>query len=126
MAENGMTNGNRGPWWIQVIQTIGPTAAIAIFLVYVLAAQVTPALDAIKTFMALHVRQMQEMTEDIHTEQNVQSKQWETLKGLSMQEHMDRERALAVQEQTCVNSAKSSFQTQKCMDARNAGEAAAQ
>ena len=25
---NGVMNGNRGPWWVQLMQTVGPTAAI--------------------------------------------------------------------------------------------------
>ena len=120
---NGGANGvYKGPWWVQVIHTVGPTAAIAIFLVYVLAAQVNPALDSIKSYMATHVNQMQQMSDNISKEADIQTKQWEALKDVTVTEHKDREKALAVGEQTCVNAAKSPFQTQKCMDARNAGE----
>ena len=123
---DGVANGiAKAPWWIQLIQTVGPTAAIALFLVYVLANQVEPALDSIKSFMAEHTQQMQTLDEQIKTENETSAKQWDDLKGVTAQEHTDHERALAVQEQTCINSSKSGFQTQKCIDARNAGEVAA-
>lgn len=118
---NGVTNG-KGPWWSTLIQTVGPTAAIAIFLVYVLAAQVQPALSDIKGFMAQHVTQMQVMSEQLAKEDDVQQKQWESMQRITTQEHTDREKALAVDEQTCINSAKSPYQTQQCISARNLGE----
>ena len=121
---NGNGNGSKGPWWASLIQAVGPTAAIAIFLVYVLAAQVNPALESIKSFMQEHNQQMQQVVDQIKTEQDTQAKQWGDLRTVTANEHADHEKAIAVAEQSCVNAAKSAFQTQKCMDARNLGEAA--
>ena len=120
---DGIVNGKLGPWWAQVIQTVGPTAAIAIFLVYVLAAQVTPAIDSIKSYMAEHITQMQVMSDNVAKEADTQSKQWEALRDITALQHKDRERALAVTEQLCINEAKSEYQMQKCVAARNEGEA---
>lgn len=123
MANGEAVNGNRGPWWVEVIRTVGPTAAIAIFLVYILAAQVTPALDSIKGFMGQHVQQMQTMIDNVNKEADIEAKQWADLKQISDREHADREKSLAVSEQTCINAAKSPYQTQQCLNARNQGEA---
>ena len=121
---NGTNGRIPAPWWVSLIQTIGPTAAIAIFLVYVLAEQVNPALESIKSFMQEHNQQMQQVVDQIKTEQDTQAKQWGDLRAVTANEHADHEKAIAVAEQSCVNAAKSAFQTQKCMDARNMGEAA--
>lgn len=107
---------------MQFIQTVGPTAAIAIFLVYVIAAQVNPALDSIKDFMQQHVDQSTSMIENMKQQADIESKQWDALSKIAATEHADHEKALALQEQTCINGAKSQFQTQKCIEARNVGE----
>jgi ABC-type transport system involved in cytochrome bd biosynthesis fused ATPase/permease subunit len=133
VADNGVVNGSKAPWWVQIIQTVGPTAAIALFLVYFLAEQVAPTLDSIKSYMAEHIDQMQTVTTEIKQEadaqekqEETQEKQWADLRNLSAQEHTDREKALALAQQECINVAKSPFQVQKCLDARNSSETADQ
>jgi hypothetical protein len=59
MAENNGGNGG-GPWWVRVLLQVGPAAAIALFLVWVLAGQWSTRLDAIDSRMTRASAQMSE------------------------------------------------------------------
>lgn len=43
---DGNGNGRSGPWWARLIETVGPTAAIAIYLVYAVGVQLNSRVDA--------------------------------------------------------------------------------
>jgi hypothetical protein len=112
-----------GPWWVSLIQTVGPTAVIAVFLVYVMAIQIVPTLRSLNDFTSMHLQQMQTLINDEKDDAAQRQRQWDMIGRLQTLEHQDREAELALEYQTCVNTAKSPYQSGKCEDLRNSGEA---
>jgi len=102
---------------------VGVTNAIALILVGAMIYQIVPAVTGIKDFMGLHVLQMQQLIKDERDDSTQREKQWEIINKMQVLQHTDREAALRLEQQTCINTAKSSYQSQKCLDTRNAGEA---
>jgi hypothetical protein len=121
---NGNGNGySRGPWWAQLIQTVGVTASIAIFLVWMMAGQITPMLEHMDSFMASDSQQMSDLEKHEQDDAVQRAKQWDLIGQMQESEHKDREAQLALEQQTCINVAKSAYQVQKCQEMRDAGEA---
>ena len=116
-------NGNGGPWWYRGLKDFGPTASIAVFLVYTVAGEVRPALQQIFAAMAAHQSQADTLIKDERDDSAQRGKQWEVISNLTKVEHEDREAALELEQQTCINTAKSPFQSQKCLEIRNQAEA---
>ena len=117
------SNAWNGPWWVSLIQTVGPTAVIAIFLVYVMAIQIVPTLRSLNEFTSMHLQQMQTLIGDEKDDAAQRQRQWDMIGRLQVLEHQDREAELALEYQTCINTAKSTYQSNKCEDLRNNGEA---
>jgi hypothetical protein len=116
----GVVNGNgnggaRGPWWVELLKTVGPTAAIAIGLTYWVTQSLAPVLQHMDTFMV-----QQQTTNADDTAQRL--KEWQMIATIQAQNHRDREAAFQIEQQVCINDAKSSYQVSKCTDARNVAE----
>ena len=120
---DGGTNGAKGPWWAELIRTFGPTAAIAVFLVWMMAGQVIPMLQQMTGFMQSHTQQMSDLLREEQDDAAQRARQWALIAEIQKDEHHDREAALALEQQTCINVAKSPYQVSKCQDVRDAGEA---
>lgn len=112
-------NGADKPWWINLVQTIGPTAAIAIFLVYFLAMDLSPVLKNMNDFMIKHAAQMDMLITTEKADSEERKTQWITIG----QEASDRESALQLEQQTCINTARSDYQSKQCLEIRNRLEA---
>jgi hypothetical protein len=113
---NGNGNGNgRGPWWVELLKTVGPTAAIAVGLTYWVTQSLTPVLQHMDLFI------VQQQTADTESAQE-HLKEWEMLATIQAQDHRDSEAIFQIEQQVCVNAAKSPYQAAKCTDARNAAE----
>lgn len=120
---DGGTNGAKGPWWAELIRTFGPTASIAAFLVWMMAGQVIPMLQQMAVFMQSHTQQMADLMKEEQDDAAQRARQWSAISELEKNEHHDREAALALGQQTCINVAKSPYQVSKCQEVRDAGEA---
>lgn len=120
---DGVTNGVKGPWWAELIRTFGPTAAIAVFLVWMMAGQVIPMLQQMTGFMQSHAQQMSDLLREEQDDAAERARQWALIAEIQKGEHHDREAALALEQQTCINVAKSAYQVQKCQDVRDTAEA---
>lgn len=120
---DGGTNGAKGPWWAELIRTFGPTAAIAVFLVWMMAGQVIPMLQQMTGFMQSHTQQMSDLLREEQDDAAQRARQWALIAEIQKGEHHDREAALALEQQTCINVAKSAYQVQKCQDVRDTAEA---
>ncbi len=114
----------KGPWWIELVKTVGPTAVIALGLVYWLTQSLSPVLGRMGEFMATHSVQMQDLIKDEQDDAKQRTTQWQEIARMQTQVHADKEAALKLEEQTCINTSKSTYQSQKCMDIRNGGETA--
>lgn len=75
-------------------------------------------------FMETHALQMDQMIMDQKDTKAKLQVQWDTLANLEKIQHHDREAALRLEQQTCINTAKSSYQANKCLDIRNDSELA--
>jgi hypothetical protein len=119
----GATNGSRAPWWVQIIQTIGPTAAIAIFLVYTIAGEVVPTLQDMKLFIVAHEQQTAQILKEEQDDSAQRARQWQIIGTMQNTEHRDREAALQIEQQTCVNTAgKDDSKRDKCLSIRDQEE----
>jgi hypothetical protein len=112
----------RGPWWIELIKTIGPTAVIALGLVYWLTQSLSPVLSKMNDFIMTHEQQTVDLIDEEKTDSSAIQKQWDLVGKMADMQHRDREASLKLEQQTCVNTAKSLYQSQKCLDIRNDGE----
>ena len=111
------------PWYYQLIKTVGPTAAIALFLVYFITIQMQPILQSMNGFMISHAAQMDALLKDERDDAEQRSKQWDLIRQIQDISHKDKEAALELEQQTCINTAKSPYQSQRCLEIRNEGEA---
>jgi hypothetical protein len=107
---------NNGNPWSQILKQHGPTALIAVYLVYFLAGRVSPVLDKMATFMETHVVQMQTLADDQKKQDDAIARQWIELR-------QDREIDRNIAQQTCINTAKNAYQQQRCLDFRDQKEA---
>ena len=120
-----MANGdvNAGAtWWLALLKAMGPTACIALGLVYWMTQDLTPVLEHMNTFMDAHAAQMQQVISQQKSDDATQEKQWQLIAGMQAQTHRDREASFQIEQQVCINAAKSTFQANKCLDARNTAE----
>ena len=121
---DGGTNGAKGPWWAELIRTFGPTAAIAVFLVWMMAGQVIPMLQQMTGIYAIaYAADVRPASKRSRTTRRSARGNGRLIAELEKSEHHDREAALALEQQTCINVAKSAYQVQKCQDVRDTAEA---
>ena len=76
---DGGTNGAKGPWWAELIRTFGPTAAIAVFLVWMMAGQVIPMLQQMPGFMQSHTQQMADLMKEEQDDAAQRARQWSAI-----------------------------------------------
>ena len=124
-----MANGE-GPWYAKLatstysfIQGVGVSNVIALILVGAMVYSVTPAVNDIRDFMAEHVTQMGQLIQDEKDDAAQREKQWQIIGKIQSTAHKDREAALTLEQQTCINTAKSTYQSDKCLAIRNSAEA---
>jgi hypothetical protein len=122
MPENGSILNGKMPWWVQAIGIVGTTAAIALYLVYWQTQSLGGVLTNMTAFMAHHEAQEAQVIKDEEDDSKQRTSQWDMISKIQEAQRANYEAQLELEQQTCINAAKSNFQTDKCLAVRNNGE----
>ena len=122
MPDTGNILNGKAPWWVSAIGVIGATAVIAMYLVYWQTQTLGGVLTSMTTFMTHHEAQEAQVIKNEEDDSRQRTSQWEMIGKIQEAQRANYEAQLELEQQTCINAAKSNFQTDKCLAVRNNGE----
>src|ERR1039458_8622963 len=119
MPENGSILNGKAPWWVTAVGVIGSTAVIALYLVYWQTQTLGGVLNKMTDFMVHHEVQEEEMLKNEQDDGLQRIAQWKLISDIEAAQRQNYEAQLELEQQTCINAAKTPFQTDKCLAVRN-------
>lgn len=107
------------PWWAKLLSISGPVAAIAVYLVWWITTSLSAQIVQQQNILQDHLKQTQSIAESLQLDLQRQSDDARTVQTTADATTAAFKALLRLEYQTCVNTAKSTYQTDKCLNGAN-------